>query len=141
MDALNGDVLYGESYTITSMNFNTGEIEFTDGTQFDFSGTLNIQNGQLILTIDGDTQYAYIVEADFNNSVMVFIERITVGELEPSSTRYNLYDLFQLSGESAVQNTSTSSFVVPRVPTQGGDALYTEVGYPLTDASPSIENF
>ena len=140
LDALNGDVLYGESYTITSMNFNTGEIEFTDGTEADFSGTLNIQNGQLVLTIDGDTQYAYIVEADFNNSVMVFIERITVGELEPSSTRYNLYDLFQLSG-SAVQNTSTSSFVVPRVPTQGGDTLYTEVGYPLTDASVADREF
>jgi hypothetical protein len=140
LDSLNGDVLYGESYSITSMNFNTGEIEFTDGTQADFSGTLNIQNGQLILTIDGDTQYAYIVEADFNNSVMVFIGRITVGDLEPSSTRYNLYELFQLSG-SDVQNTGTSNFVVPRVPTQGGDSLFTEVGYPLTEASPSNRDF
>ena len=140
LDSLNGDVLYGESYEITSMNFNTGEIEFTDGTQADFSGTLNIENGQLILTIDGDTQYAYIVEADFNNSVMVFIGRITVGDLEPSSTRYNLYELFQLSG-SDVQNTGTSNFVVPRVPTQGGDSLFTEVGYPLTEASPSNRDF
>jgi hypothetical protein len=140
LDRLNGDLLYGESYDITSMNFNTGEIEFTDGTEADFSGTLNIQNGQLVLTIDGDTQYAYLVEADFNNSVMVFIGRITVGEMEPSSTRYSLYDLFQLSG-STVQNTSTSSFVVPRVPTQGGDNLYTEAGYPLIKATVSSRDF
>ncbi len=140
LDRLNGDLLYGESYDITSMNFNTGEIDFTDGTEADFSGTLNIQSGQLVLTIDGETQYAYLVEADFNNSVMVFIGRITVGEMEPSSTRYNLYDLFQLSG-SSVQNTSTSSFVVPRVPTQGGDNLYTEAGYPLVKATVSNRDF
>ena len=140
LDRLNGDILYGESYDILSMNFNTGEIEFTDGTEADFSGTLNIQNGQLILTIDGVTEYAYIVEVDFNNSVMVFVGRITVGEMEPSSTRYNLYDLFQLSG-STVQNTSTSSFVVPRVPTQGGDYLYTEAGYPLTTATVSSRDY
>ena len=140
LDRLNGDLLYGESYDITSINFNTGEIDFTDGTEADFSGTLNIQNGQLILTIDGDTQYAYLVEADFNNSVMVFIGRIEVGDMEPSSTRYNIYDLFQLSG-SDVQNTSTSSFVVPRVPTQGGDNLYTEAGYPLIKATVSNRDF
>jgi hypothetical protein len=140
LDRLNGDVLYGESYDITSMNFNTGEIEFSDGTDADFSGTLNIQNGQLVLTIDGDTQYAYLVEADFNNSVMVFIGRIDVGDMEPSSTRYNLYDLFQLSG-STVQNTSTSSFSATRVPTQGGDYLYTENGYPLTIADVSSRDF
>ena len=140
LDRLNGDILYGESYDIVSMNFESGEIEFTDGTSADFSGTLNIENGQLILTIDGDTQYAYLVEADFNNSVMVFIGRITIGEMNPSSTRYNLYDLFQLSG-STVQNTSTSSFVVPRVPTQGGDNLYTEAGYPLTPASVSSRDY
>ena len=40
-----------------------------------------------------------------------------------------------------VQNTSTSNFVVPRVPTQGGDSLFTEVGYPLTEASPSNRDF
>jgi hypothetical protein len=140
LDRLNGDLLYGESYDITSINFNTGEIDFTDGTEADFSGTLNIQNGQLVLTIDGDTQYAYLVEADFNNSVMVFIGRIEVGDMEPSSTRYNIYDLFQLSG-SSVQNTSTSSFVVPRVPTQGGDNLYTEAGYPLIKATVSNRDF
>ena len=140
LDRLNGDILYGESYDILSMNFNTGEIEFTDGTNADFSGILNIQNGQLILTINGDTQYSYLVEADFNNSVMVFIGRITVGDIEPSSTRYSLYDLFQLSG-SDVQNTSTSSFVVPRVPTQGGDYLYTEAGYPITPASVDSRDF
>ena len=140
LDRLNGDLLYGESYDITLINFNTGEIDFTDGTEADFSGTLNIQNGQLILTIDGDTQYAYLVEADFNNSVMVFIGRIEVGDMEPSSTRYNIYDLFQLSG-SSVQNTSTSSFVVPRVPTQGGDNLYTEAGYPLVKATVSNRDF
>ena len=140
LDRLNGDLLYGESYDITSINFNTGEIDFTDGTEADFSGTLNIQNGQLVLTIDGDTQYAYLVEADFNNSVMVFIGRIEVGDMEPSSTRYNIYDLFQLSG-SSVQNTSTSSFVVPRVPTQGGDNLYTEAGYPLVKATVSNRDF
>ena len=140
LDRLNGDILYGESYEITSMNFNTGEIEFTDGTEADFSGTLNIENGQLILTIDGETEYAYIVEADFNNSVMVFIGRITIGDMEPSSTRYSLYDLFQLSG-SDVQNISTSSFVVPRVPTQGGDYLYTEAGYPITPSTVSSRDF
>ena len=140
LDRLNGDILYGESYDIISMNFNTGEIEFSDGTDADFSGTLNIQDGQLILTIDGDTQYAYLVEADFNNSVMVFIGKITVGDMESSSTRYSLYDLFQLSG-STVQNTSTSSFVVPRVPTQGGDYLYTQNGYPLTIADVSNRDF
>ena len=140
LDSLNGDVLYGESYDITSMNFNTGEIEFTDGTEADFSGILNIQNGQLILTIDGETQYAYLVEADFNNSVMVFIGRITIGELEPSSTRYNLFELFQLSG-SIVQNSGTSNFVTPRVPTRGGDSLFTETGYPLTEASAANREF
>jgi hypothetical protein len=140
LDRLNGDILYGESYDITSMNFNTGEIEFSDGTDADFSGTLNIQNGQLVLTIDGDTQYAYLVEADFNNSVMVFIGKITIGDMEASSTRYSLYDLFQLSG-STVQNTSTSSFSATRVPTQGGDYLYTENGYPLTIADVSSRDY
>lgn len=140
LDRLNDDILYGESYDILSMNFNTGEIEFTDGTEADFSGTLNIENGQLILTIDGDTQYAYIVEADFNNSVMVFISRLTIGDMTPISTRYSLYDLFELSG-SDVLTTTTSSFVVPRVPTRGGDYLYTEAGYPLSEVSTDSRDF
>ena len=140
LDRLNGDILYGESYDIISMNFESGEIEFTDGTEADFSGTLNIENGQLILTINGETQFAYLVEADFNNSVLVFVGKITIGELEPSSTRYSLYGLFQLSGSDVI-NTSTSSFVVPRVPTQGGDLLYTEVGYPLVSANVSSRDY
>ena len=40
----------------TFYEFQYSDIEFTDGTQDDFSGTLNIQNGQAIITIDGDTQ-------------------------------------------------------------------------------------
>jgi hypothetical protein len=140
LDRLNDNVLYGESYTIISINFETGDIEFSDGKNATFSGTLNIQNGQLVLTIDGETQTAYLVEVDFNNSVMVFLGKITVGDLEPSSVRHNLYELFQLSG-SDVLNTTTSSFVVPRVPTQGGDYIYTEAGYPFSSVELDNRDF
>jgi len=140
LNRLNGDVLYGESYNIESMNFQTGRILFTDGTDASFSGTLSVSDGELVLELDGDTQTLYLVEADFNNDIMVFIGRITLGELEPDATRYNTYELFQLSG-SVVENTTTASYVIPRVPTRAGDNLYTENGYPFIGAEVPSTDF
>lgn len=140
VDRLNSDRLYGDAYTIDSMNFQTGRILFSDGIEASFSGTLSIQNGELQLELDGDTQTVYLVEADFNNDILVFVSRIILGEMEPDSLRYNTHDIFQLSG-STVNNSTTSSFVIPRVPTRAGDNLYTEAGYPLIGAEVSNRDF
>ena len=140
LDRLNGDILYGESYNIDTMNFETGAIQFSDYSDATFVGTLNVANGQIVLTIDDSTQTSYLVEIDFENSILVFTATITIGELEPLSTRYSLFSLFQLSG-SSISNSTTSSYVVPRVPSQGGDYVYTENGYPLNEASLDSRDF
>ena len=141
LDSIDGDILYGSTYEINSINFETGDIEFShnseDGT---LSGVLSLQDGKTILTVGSETQTWYIVELDFNNSIMVFIGELDFAELEVSQRSYDLYDLFDLSGSSWITTGSTDLYV-PRVPPRGGDYLYSDIGYPYQSIEFSDRNF
>lgn len=141
LDSLNGDILYGSTYEINSINFETGDIEFShnseDGT---LSGVLSLQDGKTILTVGSETQTWYIVELDFNNSIMVFIGELDFAELEVSQRSYDLYDLFDLSGSNWISTGSTELYV-PRVPPRAGDYLYSNTGYPYQSTEFSGRNF
>ena len=141
LDSLNGDILYGSSYEIHSINFETGDIEFghdaVDGT---LSGTLSLVNGQAVITIGSDTKTGYIVELDFNNGFIVFVGELDFTELEPQIRSYDLFDIFDLSGSNWV-TTGSTDLVVPRVPPQGGDYLYESSGYPFRTKEFSDRNF
>ena len=141
LDSLNGDILYGSSYEIHSINFETGDIEFAhnavDGT---ISGTLSLVNGQAVITIGSDTKTGYIVELDFHNGFIVFIGELDFTELDPQIRTYDLFDIFDLSGSNWV-TTGSTDLVVPRVPPQGGDYLYESSGYPFRTKEFSDRNF
>jgi len=141
LDSLDGDILYGTTYEINSINFDTGDIEFsheeTDGT---LSGVVSLVNGQAVLTIGSDTTTGYIVELDFEQGIMVFIGELDFTELVPAQRSYDLYDLFDLSGSNWISTGSTDLFV-PRVPPRGGDYLYGNDGYPYSSTEFSDRNF
>ena len=145
LDELDGDVLYGATYEISSMNFETGIIEFLDvfsnpdesGTM---TGTVSMMNGQTLLTIGSDSSTVYMVELDFQEGILVFKGKVTFADLEPAIRGYDLYDLFDLSG-SNWSSTGSNQIFVPRVPPQGGDYLYSDSGYPYSPTSFSDRNF
>ena len=141
LDSVNGDILYGSSYEIHSINFETGDIEFghnaVDGT---LSGVLSLLNGQVIITIGSDTNTGYIVELDFNQGFIMFVGELDFTELAPQPRSYDLYDLFDLSGSNWI-STGSTDLVVPRVPPQAGDYLYQESGYPFRTTEFSDRNF
>ena len=141
LDSLNGDILYGTTYEINSISFETGDISFShDATEGTLSGVLSLVTGQAVLTINGDTSTHYLVELDFNQGIMVFVGELDFTELETSQRSYDLYDLFDLSGSSWVSTGSTDLYV-PRVPPQAGDYLYTDIGYPYRSTEFSDRNF
>ena len=141
LDSLNGDILYGTSYDINSINFETGDIEFShNSTDSTISGVLALENGQAVLTIGSDTDTGYIVELDFQRGIMVFVGEIDFTELVPAQRSYDLYDLFDLSGSNWISTGSTELFV-PRVPPRGGDYLYSDNGYPYSSTTFSDRNF
>ena len=141
LDSLDGDILYGTTYEINSMNFDTGDIVFsheaTDGT---LSGVVSLVNGQAVLTIGSDTTTGYIVELDFEQGIMVFTGELDFTELVPAQRSYDLYDLFDLSGSNWISTGSTELFV-PRVPPRGGDYIYGSSGYPYSSTEFSDRNF
>ena len=141
LDSLDGDILYGTTYEINSMNFDTGDITFshnsTDGT---LSGVVSLVNGQAVLTIGSDTTTGYIVELDFEQGIMVFTGELDFTELTPAQRSYDLYDLFDLSGSNWISTGSTELFV-PRVPPRGGDYIYGSSGYPYSSTEFSDRNF
>ena len=141
LDSLDGDILYGTTYEINSMNFDTGDITFshnsTDGT---LSGVVSLVDGQAVLTIGSDTTTGYIVELDFEQGFMVFTGELDFTELTPAQRSYDLYDLFDLSG-SNWSSTGSTDLYVPRVPPRAGDYLYTEDGYPYSSTEFSDRNF
>ena len=141
LDSLDGDILYGTTYEINSINFDTGDVTFshnaTDGT---LSGVVTLVNGQVILTIGSDTTTGYIVELDFEQGIMVFVGELDFTELVPAQRSYDLYDLFDLSGSNWISTGSTDLFV-PRVPPRGGDYLYSDSGYPYRSTEFSDRNF
>ena len=141
LDSLNGDILYGTTYEINSISFETGDISFShDATEGTLSGVLSLVTGQAVLTINGDTSTHYLVELDFNQGIMVFVGELDFTELEISQRSYDLYDLFDLSGSSWISTGSTDLYV-PRVPPQAGDYLYTDIGYPYRSTEFSDRNF
>ena len=141
LDSLNGDILYGTTYEIHSISFETGDISFShDATEGTLSGVLSLVTGQAVLTINGDTSTHYLVELDFNQGIMVFVGELDFTELETSQRSYDLYDLFDLSGSSWISTGSTDLYV-PRVPPQAGDYLYTDIGYPYRSTEFSDRNF
>jgi hypothetical protein len=145
LDELDGDVLYGATYEISSMNFETGVIEFLDvfsnpdesGTM---TGTISMMDGQTFLTIGSDSSTVYMVELDFQEGILVFKGKVTFGDLQPAIRGYDLYDLFDLSGSNWT-STGSNQIFVPRVPPQGGDYLYSDSGYPYLSTTFSDRNF
>ena len=141
LDSLDGDILYGTTYEINSINFETGDISFShDATEGTISGVLSLINGQAVLTIGSNTNTHYLVELDFEQGIMVFVGELDFTELEPAQRSYDLYDLFDLSGSSWVSTGSTDLFV-PRIPPRAGDYLYTDNGYPYSSTEFSDRNF
>ena len=145
LDVLDGDVLYGSTYEISSMNFETGIIEFLDvfsnpDESGVVTGTVSMMNGETFLTIGTDSSTVYMVELDFQEGILVLKGKVTYADLEPAIRGYDLYDLFDLSG-SNWSSTGSNEIFVPRVPPQGGDYLYSDSGYPYSSTTFSDRNF